>query len=132
MDDAFFVSGLDTASHLLEERKRLFERERSLCDPLSQSLALDELHHEKRCAALVLEPVQRRDVRVIQRRENVSLALEALKALLVLSHMARQYFDRNVPAELGVMGAEYFTHTAFADLLQDAVVAERLSDHRAG
>ena len=45
-------------------------------------LALDELHHERAHARRrLLEPVDRRDVRVVELREELRFALEARQAL---------------------------------------------------
>ena len=44
--------------------------------PLRQILALDEFHHEGRDAVGVLQPVDGRDVRMIQRGEDLRFALE--------------------------------------------------------
>lgn len=50
-------------------------------DPIGQRQALDELHHERADAALVLEAVDGGDVLVGERGENFGLALESRDAI---------------------------------------------------
>ena len=50
-------------------------------DALGEVLALDQLHHERVVAARVLEAVDLRDVRVVERREHLRLALEPRQAI---------------------------------------------------
>ena len=76
MDDALLVRRFERLGDLLRDRQRFVERDRAARDPLRQILALDEFHHERVHAAGLLEPVDRRDVGMIQRRERLRLALE--------------------------------------------------------
>ena len=55
-------------------------------NPLGQGLAFDELHHQ--CARRVFtgrhQPVDDRDIRVVQRREQLGLAFEPREALRIV------------------------------------------------
>ena len=53
-------------------------------DPLRERLAFDELEHQRLEAVRLLEPVDRRDVRVVERRQHLRLALEPRQALGIL------------------------------------------------
>ena len=69
-----------------------------------------------------LEPIDRGDIRMVQRSENLGLSLEAGEPLGVSGKLLRQDFDGNVPAKLLVLGSEHFTHTALANGFDDLVV----------
>ena len=60
----------------LRDRQRLVERDRPLRNALGQSSPFDQLHHEGTHAAALLETVDVRDVRMIQRGERPRLARE--------------------------------------------------------
>ena len=62
---------------LPRDRQRLVERHRAARDPLGEVFALDQLHHERVDAVRVLQPVDGRDVRMIQGGEDFGFALEA-------------------------------------------------------
>ena len=77
MDNARGMRGLERIGDLLRDGERFVERDRSPPEPLRKVFALDQLHHERMRRARILNPVDVRDVRMIQRRERLRLAFEA-------------------------------------------------------
>ena len=73
--------------------------------PLGQRLAFDELEHERADAFGVLEPVDRADVRMIQRRQHPRFAFEARQPLGVVRERARQDLDGDIAAQPRIAGA---------------------------
>ena len=65
-------------------------RDRAARNALRKILALDEFHHEGMHATGLLESVDRRDVRMIQGRERLRLALEPRQAIGVGGERVRQ------------------------------------------
>src|SRR6202022_981606 len=55
--------------------------DRAACNALREVSALDEFHHEGGDASAFFEPIDGGDVRMIQRGERLSLALEAREAV---------------------------------------------------
>ena len=88
---------------LLEDRNGLFDRERPTGESLLKSLAMYELHHQVREGTFCLQPVEGRDARVIQRRENARLALETGKPLCVLPQRFVKDFDRDLAPQLRIL-----------------------------
>jgi hypothetical protein len=72
--------------------------------------------------------VDRRDVRVIQRREGLGFTLEAREAVGVVRERLGQNLDRDVAIQLRVAGAEDLAHAAFADRRGDLVDAESIAE----
>ena len=72
----------------------------------------------------LLEPVNRGDVRMIQRRERLRLALEPRQAFGVGGERVRQDLDRDLAAERRVRRPIHLAHPAFADRRGDFVGAE--------
>jgi hypothetical protein len=62
MHDALGMCGLERFHNLTGDRERLVERYRRRLDAIRERLALDELHDQR----AVLDPVDRRDIRMIQ------------------------------------------------------------------
>ena len=116
MDDPLLVRGFERLGDLLRDRQRLVERDRAARDALRQILALDEFHHERVHAAGLLEPVDRGDVGMIQRRERLRLALEPRQAFGVRGERVRQDLDRDLAAQRRVRRPIDLPHAAFADL----------------
>ena len=68
------------------------------------------------CSATgLLEPVNRRDVGMIQRRERLRLALETRQAFEVRCKRFRQDLDRHLATQRRVRPPLHLHHPAFAD-----------------
>ena len=124
MNDPLLVRGFERVGDLLRDRQRFVERDRAARDTLRQVVALDQFHHEGMCATGFLKAVDRRDVRMIQRREGLRLAFEPRHAIGVRGEHVRQDLDRDLAAECRVRRTVDLTHSAFADRRGDVVDAE--------
>jgi len=69
------------------------------------------------------------DIRVIQRSKDLGFTLESGDAVSVPGEFIRQNFDRHIPPELLILRMIDFAHTAFAEFVDDLIMAERFSDH---
>ena len=81
-------------------------------EALRQILALDELHHERLAARGVFQPVNGRDVRVIQRGEESSLPLEPRDPVRIGRERLGEDLDGNVAIEPRVPRPIHFPHAA--------------------
>ncbi len=61
---------------------------------------------------------------MIQRSEQLRLALKPGEPLSVVCELVGQNFYRHVPGEVRVLGAIHFTHPALTELLRNAAVRE--------
>src|SRR5437867_6434299 len=69
---------------------------------------------------------------MVQGRGGSSLAPEAFEGLRVSRHIFRKKLQRDKPAKVGVFGLVHHPHAAAAQLLDDAVMGDRLADHCGG
>ena len=79
-----------------------------------ERVAVHELHHERQRAALLLDAEERGDVRMVQRGEDPRLALEPCDALGIGGERRGQRLQRDVAAQLRVVRAVDFAHSAGA------------------
>ena len=79
---------------------------RGAADQRGKILPVDQLHDDR----VAFDPVNRRDVRMIERSERLRFAREAQESVCVLREKLRQHFDRDVAIELGVPGAIDLAH----------------------
>jgi hypothetical protein len=84
-------------------------------DLLGERDSLDEFQHQTANTTTFLNPVNGADVRVIQRRENARLALEARQPAGILSDGVGKHLDCDVASELRVVRAIHVAHAAAAD-----------------
>ena len=100
-------------------------------DPGRQIVAGDELHHEKHDVWPLTGGVRDRsgvvdlrDVRMVQRRERLRLAVEPRRALRIRGERVRQHFQRDVALQPRIARAIHLSHAAFADEGGDLVSLE--------
>ena len=115
VDNPLLMRGFQCQGDLLGYRHGLVDRDRSTFDPLQKILALHEFHHQGGHAPALFEPVDARDVRVIQRREGLGFTLEAREPIGVVRERLGQDLDRDVAIQLRVTGPEDLAHSPFAN-----------------
>ena len=72
------------------------------------------------------------DVGMVQRGRGASLALKTLERRRIRTEFRRKKLQGHAAAERRILGLEDHTHPAAAQLLQNAVVRNRLADHSLG
>lgn len=124
MDDARFVRRLQRLGELYRDWHRLGEGDRSPRQAFVEPLPLDQLHDQNERSLHVLEPVEGRNVRVIECRQKLRLALEASVPLGIGSQVSGDDLERHLPAEAGIAGAPDLTHGSGAKLTDHPVRAD--------
>jgi hypothetical protein len=95
MDDPFVVCRLERVDDLARDRQRFGHGKRAGQLEFSRErFAVDELEYQEPCPRLVVESVDAADVRVIERREYLGLALEARDPFGIVREALRQDLDR--------------------------------------
>ena len=116
MDDPPLVRSIERVGDLPRHGQRVFERNGAARQPLGERLAVDELHHQRARAALLLDAIDLRDVRMVQRRQGPGLAFEPGSALGIRGKGVGQDLDGDIAIEPRVARAIHLSHAAFADL----------------
>ena len=124
MHDPALVRSLDGRGHLHAQRQHLAQRQRSPPEPRGERLALDQLEHQARRVGAVLQPVDGRHVRVVERGQRLRLAPEAREPPGVGRERGGQHLDGHVAPELGVARAVHLAHAARAERSDDLERAE--------
>ncbi len=124
--DAVVVRGLERFGNPRGDAQRLLDRQRPLLEHLRQVAPVDQLHRQEAHPVDLVQPVDRRDVRMVQRGQQLRLALEAGQAHRVGRQPLGQDLDRHRAVEGGVERLPDRTHAPFADLLDQAVVEQLL------
>ena len=124
VDDAVLVRGLERLGNLTRDRQRVLERQRPLRDAGAQIVTLDEFHDQRGGVPGLLEAVDLRDVRMVERGERPRLALEARQPLGIVDHRGGQRLQRHVATQLGVARPIDLAHAAGAEGGENLVWAE--------
>ena len=124
MDDAQFVRRFKCVGNLLRDRQGFGDRDRAAIDQRREVLTLDQLHHQRPRSlrrAVPFEPVDVRDVRMVQRGECLRFAREAREAFAVGGKELGQDLDRDAAIELRVAGAIDLAHAARTECADDLI-----------
>ena len=125
VDDAALVRGLERRGDLTRDRQRFVERNRALRDAVRQRRAVDQFEHQRALRQpCFLEPVDLRDVRMIERREHLRLALESRDAIGIGGEEFGQNLDRDVAVQPRIARPIHLAHAACAEGGNDLVRAE--------
>ena len=104
--------------------------ERTASDALGKVFALDELHHQGLNALGVLQPINGRNVRVIQRGQDFGVAFEPGQPLASADKDPGGFSER-CRVQRSVTGTINLAHAARADRRHDIVRPEPRADERA-
>ena len=115
VNDALFVCGFQGFRDLSRNLEGVVGGDRPARDPLRERLALDELQDQEGDLADLFEAVDRADVRMIERREDLGLPSEPRQPLRVDREGARQCLDRNGAIQPRVASAVDLAHPASTD-----------------
>src|SRR5664279_2533361 len=124
MDDPFPVRRSETFRHLQPDVEGLPQRERSFGQRLTQRLAFQKLHDDKRDSAFLPDVKEGKDVRMREGGDGLCLVLEAGEGVGVLRDVIGQYLDRHVALKAYVPRPVDFAHTARTQRSDDLVWPE--------
>ena len=128
MQDAFGVRGVERVGDLRGDVEQVPQIERPPDSCAIERLALEQLHREVELPVVLVEVVDRADVRVIERRRGARLAAEALDRLLGRGVAGGRTLSATWRPSFSVLGAIDDAHAARAELVEDLVVPESLSN----
>src|SRR6185436_17289497 len=129
MNDAAAVCGCESLGDLQTDQQSSFEFKWTSSDELAHVLALHELHRDEVNAVDLIEIVDGADVWMVQRRRELRFSFEALEIGLFRAEFRRDDFDYNRAIEFRVRGFVNRALPANAELVGDAKVANRFTDH---
>jgi hypothetical protein len=119
VNDLARMRGLEAGNDLVRNIECLVEAKGPCGDALSQRRTFDELHDDDRLAFDLLEAMDRRDVGMIQRCEDLRLASEARQAVGIVREVLGQHLDGDVAIQARIAGAPDFAHAARTNLVYE-------------
>jgi hypothetical protein len=125
------VGNLERFGNLSGDGERLVGVNGRRSDAVGERRPVDQFHDQRAsqvpvrvAGGNILEPVDVRNVRMIQRREDVCFASKAGKAIRLGGDRRVENLDCDVPVQLGIACAINLSHTSGAEEAQDVVVSE--------
>src|SRR5262249_47994438 len=124
----FRVCCIERVGNLDGNCKKDFGFQGTSSDLVLQRDAIQKLHGDECLPVLVVNFVDSADVGVVESGSCPSLTSEAFQCLRVLRYIVRQKLECNEAMQAGVLGLVDHTHSAAADLLDDPVMRDGLTD----
>ena len=124
VDDALAMGGREAVRRLDRDSEQSVAEWAGGGKQLPQGLALEQLGHDKRCAALGADVVDRQDVRMIERGDGPGFLLEATEPVGVSGNLVGKDFDGNVAVEAAVASLVDLAHAAGPDGCEDLIRPE--------
>ena len=121
VNDALLVRGDEAVQDLGGVAEHVGQLQAPGRQLLSQRPALQQLTHDARRAVEQDEVVHREDVRVVQCRGRVRLAMEPVQRVRIVLQPRREELDGDVAIEPRIPRAVHFPHAARADHLEQLV-----------
>jgi hypothetical protein len=139
VDDPVLVRGLERLGDLPRRRQRLVHRQGTLAETVGERGPFDQLHDERGygvsgISGTVLQPVDRGDVGMVERRQHFGFALEPRQPLGVRRDGRGQHLDGDLALQPRVGRAIHLAHAACPERAEHLVDADALSGrqrHRA-
>jgi hypothetical protein len=116
------VGGGEGVGQLDGDGECAFEFERASADHLFEALAFEELHHDEVQPAVLVDFVNRADVRMIERGGKLRFPQETLARLFVGDQFGGQNLDGDDAPQAGVLRLIDLALTAFADFFEQLVM----------
>ena len=129
MDDSFRVRCVQRIGNLNSQGQQDFQLERSPGNAVLQRQAVKEFHDDEGLAVLLINFVDGADIRVVQGRRRLGLALKTPQGLGITGNIFRQKLQGHETAQLQVFGLVDNAHAAAAELFNNAVMRDGLADH---
>ena len=124
MDDAARVRRVERRGDLRGILERRGHRQRPCRDERVEPGAVHQLHRDERRAAVLVDLVDRDDVRVVEGGGGAGFLDEAAVAIGIGRRFGRQHLDRHRSPEPRVVRGIDDAHPAAADLGVDAIVGD--------
>lgn len=124
MDDAALVGRGQRVGDLARDGHGLRQGQRAFLQHIAEGATVNELEYQVLRALNFFQAVDGCDVRVIERREQLRLALETADSFRMLCEQVMQRLDRHGAVEACVVRAIDRAHSAFAQLCHDFVWPE--------
>ena len=102
---------------------------RLLANALLQALALQLLHHDEGLAFVIVDVVDRADIRMGQLRRRPRLARKALQRARVLHQVIGNKLERDEPPQAQVLRLIHHSHPPAAQFPKHAVMGHSLAHH---
>ncbi|HUI77606.1 MAG TPA: hypothetical protein VLY24_06805 [Bryobacteraceae bacterium] len=129
VNNALVVGGIERVGDFDGQGKKFVEFHRLAADAVLQGHAIEVLHGDEGPAFMFANVVNGADVGVVQGGSGLSFALKPGQRIAIAGDLFGQELQGHEAAQAGVFGFVDNAHSAAAQLFNDAVVRNCLTDH---
>ena len=130
MNDSLRVRGVEGIGDFNREPQQDIGLDGFSRNPVLEGDALKKLHGDEGLAVFLANVVDGADTGMVECRGRLGLTPKSFQRLPILGNVFGQEFQGDEAFEASVLGFKHHPHTAAAELLDDAVMRNRLTYHR--
>jgi hypothetical protein len=132
MDDPLGMGRVEGVGNLDGCIQHLFALHRFSGNQVLEGLALEQFHGDEGLAVVLVDLVNRADIRMVERGGGARFALKPLQCLGITGQFWGQEFQRDAASQLAVFSPEDHPHAATAEFFENAVMGDGLAGERRG
>jgi len=129
VQDPFGMSSIERVGNLDCQTKQNIGFDRPARDAMLERDAIEKLHDQEGMPILLSDLMNSADIRMIERRSGLRLALKTRQSLRVFDNVVGQKFQGDETMKGNVLSLVNHAHAAAAEFFDDAVMRDRLADH---
>src|SRR5262245_36375395 len=132
MNDSFLMGSFECLGDLPGNGQCLIEGNPLTRNPCGEAFTIHQFEHEELDTVDFVQAIDRGDVRMVQRGEELRFATKAPESLWIAGEGLGQDLHRDIASELGITSTVDFTHPAAAKRGDDPVRAKvnaRFEEH---
>ncbi len=122
MHDPSRVRRIQRIRNLDRQLQPLIQRQRRAGNSLLQRLTIQKLHGDERAPIRLANFIDGADIRMVQRRSSLRLALKSSERLAIARQFIGKEFQSHKAVQRGVLSLKHHTHSAATKFLQHPVV----------
>ncbi len=130
MNDVLGMRRVQRVGNLGADREQGLQLQRPPADAVLQGIAIQKLHDDEPLPLMAGNLMDGADVGMVQGRSGPGFAAKALQRLGIVGHFVGQKLQSHEAAKHEVFGLVHHAHAPAAQLFQDAIVRDGLTDHR--
>jgi hypothetical protein len=126
------LRGVERVRNLDSQLQHFRKRQRLAGNAVLERLAVEKFHRNEGLTVVFADFVDGANIWMVQGGSSLCLTVEAAQSLGVWREPVRKELQGNKAVQLGVLRFIDDAHAAATELLDDAIVRNRLANHRQG
>src|SRR5438094_3495843 len=132
MENTFRMCGIECVGNLNRKLQQFFVSHGLSCNATLESLSIQQFHRDKGLAFVLVDLMNRADIRMVEGGGGSGLTLKTLQRLVIARKSFWQELQGYAATQLRILGLIDHPHAATAKLSHNPVMGDDSTDHARG